>query len=279
MIGSVFWAAILGWQAAYAPTGAEKQKCYEAARNAGYKGEECKSFWEKVTSDPVAFFTLVLAVSTVGLWAATVFLYRAGERQFRHIRRSALIQSRDMQDSIAVAKRSAEASERTSRNQLRAFVFSKAIQQAANHFTNADGALYVKEWVFWAEIENVGATPATDVRVWAQYQVLSTDRDLQPYFVWRAAGPAMVMGPHMGGRSGYVPIPIDQMTASWLHEIEIYLGFRIEYRDILDPSILHHHEQCMLIELVRPPADVEDPNSKNAPRVNCRPYGTQNSTA
>jgi hypothetical protein len=104
MIGSVFWTAVLGWQAAYAPTDAEKQKCYDAAHNAGHKSEECKALWEKTTSDPVAFFTLVLAISTIGLWVATVFLYRAGERQFGHARRSAAIQSRDMQDSISVSK-------------------------------------------------------------------------------------------------------------------------------------------------------------------------------
>jgi hypothetical protein len=45
-------------------------------------------FWEKTADDPVAYFTLwlvgftgVLAVSTIGLGVATVFLYRAGEKQ------------------------------------------------------------------------------------------------------------------------------------------------------------------------------------------------------
>jgi hypothetical protein len=45
-------------------------------------------FWEKTADDPVAYFTLwmvaftgVLAVSTVGLGIATVFLWRAGEKQ------------------------------------------------------------------------------------------------------------------------------------------------------------------------------------------------------
>jgi hypothetical protein len=104
LIGSVFWAAVLVWQAAYAPTDAEKQKCYDAAHNAGHKSEECKSFWERSTSDPVAFFTLVLAFSTIGLWVATIFLYRAGEKQSRHTRRSAAIQARDMQASLAATR-------------------------------------------------------------------------------------------------------------------------------------------------------------------------------
>src|SRR5262249_22617805 len=62
-------------------TEAQKNECYEAAKHAGHKSEECKSLWERTTTDPVALFTLVLALSTVGLWTATISLYRAGEKQ------------------------------------------------------------------------------------------------------------------------------------------------------------------------------------------------------
>lgn len=81
LVATLFWAGVLGWQASYAPTEIEKQKCYAAAHESGSKSEECKTLWEKTTSDPVAFFTFVLAVSTIGLWGATIFLYRAGEKQ------------------------------------------------------------------------------------------------------------------------------------------------------------------------------------------------------
>jgi hypothetical protein len=52
----------------------------------------------------VASFTLALVFVTAWLVWATLKLWDAGERQFRHLRRSALIQSRDMQASIEVAK-------------------------------------------------------------------------------------------------------------------------------------------------------------------------------
>jgi hypothetical protein len=113
LIGSVFWTGILGWQSAYAPTDAQKQECYESARKAGHKSEECKSFWEKSTSDPVALFTLVLAVSTVGLWVATGLLYSAGERQYRHMRRSAATQFRQTDESIALTRQAFIAERRT----------------------------------------------------------------------------------------------------------------------------------------------------------------------
>src|SRR5258708_1983324 len=81
LLATIFWAAMLGWQASYAPTDQEKRECYETAKKSGHKTEDCKSLWEKTTSDPVALFTCFLFVSTVGLWGATILLYFAGKRQ------------------------------------------------------------------------------------------------------------------------------------------------------------------------------------------------------
>src|SRR5882672_3875935 len=81
MLASCVWIVLVGWLESYTPTEAQKNECYEAAEKAGHKNEECKTVWERTTTDPVALFTLVLAVSTVGLWVATIALYRAGERQ------------------------------------------------------------------------------------------------------------------------------------------------------------------------------------------------------
>ncbi len=87
VIATIFWVGVLGWQASYAPTEVEKQHCYESAQKSGHKAEECKSLWEKATTDPVAFFTLWLVISTVGLGVSTVLLWRdtkrSGERQAR----------------------------------------------------------------------------------------------------------------------------------------------------------------------------------------------------
>jgi hypothetical protein len=87
LLASVFWAGVLGWQAAYAPTEKEKQECNEAAKKATHKAEECKTLWERTTTDPVAMFTFVLAVSTIGLWVATGGLYFAGKQAIKETRR------------------------------------------------------------------------------------------------------------------------------------------------------------------------------------------------
>jgi hypothetical protein len=123
LIATVFWAGVLGWQAANVPTDAEKQKCYDAAEKAHHKTEECKTLWQRTTSDPVAFFTFWLVLSTIGLGISTVMLWGAGEKQFRHARRSSAIQSRDMKASIAVAERSASAAERALRDLERPWIF------------------------------------------------------------------------------------------------------------------------------------------------------------
>jgi hypothetical protein len=81
LVASLFWISVIAWATTYAPTDKQKDACYQSAAKAGRGVDECKSFWEKTTSDPIAAFTLVLAVSTVGLWIATIGLYFAGEKQ------------------------------------------------------------------------------------------------------------------------------------------------------------------------------------------------------
>jgi len=71
----------------------------------------------------VAGFTIVLAISTIGLWLATIDLYRAGERQIEFLRESSEAQSRDMQASIAAAQKSADTAEKAFTNLERPYIF------------------------------------------------------------------------------------------------------------------------------------------------------------
>lgn len=240
LIATVFWTGILGWQAAYAPTDAEKQKCYDAAAHSGHKSEECKSLWERTTSDPVAFFTLVLAISTIGLWGATIFLYRAGERQFRHARRASAIQSRDMQASIessnrgiAVAGYAAEAAhesnritKRTAERQLRAYI---GIVEGAIFWHGEDKV--IRSIV---TIKNFGQTPAYGVRCWMK---LSVSNEGPPFE--RLSGEfesSFIIGPSaffnvMNDIAG-LPERVLPMIES-KHTV-VYVWGRVEYRDAFD---------------------------------------------
>jgi hypothetical protein len=117
VLGALFsaplWALVWGWTDSYAPTEKQKQECYEAAQKTGQKGDECKTFWERTTSDPVAFFTLVLAFSTVGLWIATIFLYLAGERQFRLTKESGERQAKEIATQLDIAREANRAAQKS----------------------------------------------------------------------------------------------------------------------------------------------------------------------
>ncbi|MGJ4927176.1 hypothetical protein ACQR1I_18185 [Bradyrhizobium sp. HKCCYLS2038] len=159
LVSTLFWIAVLGWQAAYAPTEAQRQKCFELAEHSGLKGDECRSIWERTTSDPVALFTLVLAISTVGLWIATIGLYKAGERQLRFLKKSSAIQFRDTQKSIAVADRSAKAAERALSELERPWIFVHLSRHLVSRGDDANSFGAPPVAVF--EIANHGRMPAT----------------------------------------------------------------------------------------------------------------------
>lgn len=72
----------------------QADECYEAAKRAGIKADECKSFWERTTSDPTAAFTagififnIVLGLSTVALWRVTGRSTDIAERAFSDLER------------------------------------------------------------------------------------------------------------------------------------------------------------------------------------------------
>jgi hypothetical protein len=113
LVSSLLWVGILGWIDSYRPTEQQKRECYEAAQQGDQKTDECKTFWERTTSDPVAFFTLVLAGSTIGLWAATIALYIAGERQIKLTRDISNRQAIEIQNQIDIARQANRAAQKS----------------------------------------------------------------------------------------------------------------------------------------------------------------------
>jgi hypothetical protein len=212
----------------------------------------------------VAFFTYTL-------WRSTTGLERLGSRQARDTRTSLRISLR----GAKAATKSAETSERALNISQRAFVFGKGISAGPN--INSDGRT-IREYVFNSEIENTGSTPATDVRVWFEIKTLPANEDIDPVFVADEKPPGgVVMGPRGRGRTPYITLPLQTMMRIWTRETIAYIWFRIEYRDIFDPSALHHHEQCSLIDLIHEPSDI--PPRDHPSYVIFAAWGPQNSTA
>jgi hypothetical protein len=144
LLATIFWIGVLGWQASYTPTESEKQECQDAAKKAGRKTEECKSLWEKTTTDPVAFFTFVLAVSTISLWVATLL---GGRRQ-----------SRDMQASIAVSTAAVNVAQKSYEAEHRTWLKVYPIEIGPVVFEKGKFRVTVV-----IEAQNAGANPAVDV--------------------------------------------------------------------------------------------------------------------
>jgi hypothetical protein len=72
-------------------------------------------FIERHDKSIVATFTVVLAISTIGLWLATKRLWEAGERQIKTTRSVAAVQARHTQRQLKHAEETAE-------RQLRAYI-------------------------------------------------------------------------------------------------------------------------------------------------------------
>ena len=174
LIATLLWIGILGWQASYAPTDSEKRQCEETAGKEGRKTEECKSLWERTTSDPVAFFTFWLVVFTGGLGVSTVLLWRAGERQIELVRETSVAQSRDMKASVAAAEAAVNVAQDTAKRQLRAYVTVNGVIR-----TRDPGDLNGEGFAVLIDVKNNGQTPASDLLQWARIEIrefpLATD--------------------------------------------------------------------------------------------------------
>jgi hypothetical protein len=71
------------------------------------------SFFETHDKGIVAAFTVILAVSTIGLWISTRNLYKAGEVQIHTSRKIAAIQAKQTEASIKEAIKAANAAEKS----------------------------------------------------------------------------------------------------------------------------------------------------------------------
>jgi hypothetical protein len=201
LLATVLWIGALGWQASYAPTDGEKRQCEEAATKSGHKTEECKTLWERTTTDPVAFFTFVLSISTVGLWIVT---WQSGKRQ-----------SRDMTESIDVAERAFVSGERA---------WVRVDIELGGPLTFDPSGSARLPLVF--TVTNCGKSPATNVRVYQdlllkyskQKQVLETYRDFCNRVRTRAEKPSIA------DFSSYTLFPNETKIlriTKWIHSQQI----------------------------------------------------------
>ncbi len=216
---------------------------------------------EKVSAALNALASVVMAAFTICLWwtakkqwEATVVAAKAAER-------------------------SADAAHKTLAVAQRAFVFTKNINHGIN--INTRGRENVIDHIFfWADVENVGLTPATHVETWMQFETVPWSVRTVPAFhkfahedeSYSALGPRVTYG------TTQTAIPIAKIMECWNHQIRIYLYARIEYRDIFDPAFIHHHEQCVQLDIISNPSSLPPQNGPDPQRFRYRVCGPQNTT-
>jgi hypothetical protein len=154
LAATLFWICALGWQASYAPTERQKQECQDAAKAGGPKAEECKSFWERTTSDPVAFYTLGVFIFTGVLGISTIFLWQ--------VTRTAADAGKVSADALMNAERA---------HVMLESVQVVGIDEIAISASPQEGKIYI---VY--RMRNYGRTPAWTKNVTFQTQLNDTDK-------------------------------------------------------------------------------------------------------
>lgn len=146
------------------------KKCPAFHVGAALAFDQANTFLESHDKSVVGGFTIVLAISTIGLWLATNKLWAAGERQLNLLEQTSAAQSRDMQASIKVAQDSAKAAKRSAE-------FAEAAIVATDRAWISITPKVIGPLVFGKDsitidvgfnIENIGRSPATHVQFWAE---------------------------------------------------------------------------------------------------------------
>jgi hypothetical protein len=163
--------------------------------------------------------------------------------------------------------------EKTAASQLRAYVFFKGFKSGPN-IDPVSGR--ITEYLFFAPLENAGLTPATDARVWFELQIYPFNEDREPVQK-EVGGAAVIMGPHSTGQqTTFWSIPIDVMSQCFSLDVGIFAIARVEFKDTFDPTIVHHHQQCAIIEINRDPRII--PARDEVSYVTFRLYGPNSSS-
>jgi hypothetical protein len=220
----------------------------EAEQDAKERDEKSSSDrWLAIGALLTAIFTGLLVFVTSGLAYYTYQLWAA---------------TRDMARKL----------DETTKRQLRAYVSTKGLTAGTNSINGA-----IREYIIFADFENVGVTPATDVKSWIYIKQSPAGQADNLRFQPIDRATPMVLGRGATARTGYQQITIEDMRKRWRNEIDILVWVRIEYRDVFDPESLRYSEICCKIDLIHDPST--NPPKDHPSYVQFSIFGPQNSAA
>lgn len=151
-----------------------------------------------------ALFTLVLAISTVGLWVATFFVWRSGEKQ------------------IDLARQNAT-------RQLRAYLSLTKFRVTGTRFAVGD-----RPALSW-QLENNGLTPAYDVVIKIDAVIVPADFVCSNENVTSVFAPFMLdPRKHVGQDYTFEPLTAEQAEGLRTGKLRIIVYGQVDYRDAFD---------------------------------------------
>jgi hypothetical protein len=221
------------------------------------------SVLERHDKSVVGGFTVVLALSTIGLWLATNKLWKAGERQLELLRSTSLAQSFDMRASIRAAtdavQNGIDANQiaiTNSEQQLRAYVTATNVNLVLHRGPGRmspvgnvvlDGPVHT--YRLSAILRNGGQTPATNVVTNVSCSRLP--KSIPDDFTFPDA-PEFghgIVGPD--GEIQTLSVEISANEFERVDDLEWYLWGWIEYDDIFSGTSRHRTEFCFEIDRSR----------------------------
>lgn len=175
----------------------------------GTTQQQPEGFWQTTYNDPVAVFTLALAIATTGLWGFTAALWRATYQLSKDAKASGEAQADMMERSLAEARVSADAarasveiSQDTAKRQLRAYV--GVISAKIRNWTPG------KTPVFLFEFRNAGQTPAIGVVARVFSCATSEDCERVKMDRWAHEDPSWSVMSILPGASSFSATPLDE---------------------------------------------------------------------
>jgi hypothetical protein len=225
--------------------------------------EATNSFLERHDKSVVGGFTVVLALSTIGLWLATNKLWEAGERQLDLLRRTSATQSDNMQASISAATNAVQngitanqIAVTNSEQQLRAYITATGVNLILHRGPGRMSGLGnvvldgpVHTYRLSAILRNGGQTPA--INVVTNVSCCRLTKPLPDDFAFPNA-PEFghgIVGPDSELHTLNVEIRANEFER--VDEHEWYLWGWIEYDDIFSRTRRHRTEFCFEIDRSR----------------------------
>lgn len=216
-----------------------------------YSQSQNELFLVRTFADPIALFTLVLAISTVGLWIVTW--------------RSSVNQSRDTRRSLIVARHAAEAATRAAQSSRDQVEHSRsAVETTERAFVILEPILHKKEtvdhvqgWSFRCVWKNVGKTPTKFMLMSAGTQWRINAGPLPPDFTFDDTTPPgrAFLGPQNTRASAKFHFPDEVLVQMKKGVARGYLWGWVEYNDVFKDTPRHRTEFCAEVVVVGDPSD------------------------